>query len=140
MSPTRASTNAFLAATEHRRSVYTLTNKSTISDTRLQYIINTSIKNAPSAFNVQSARAVILLKDHHEKLWDLGAATAKKAMPEAVFNNAIAPRIAGFRAAYGTVLWFEDQAALDDLKAKNPAIQGMVPQCKYRILFEHHLV
>ncbi|KAJ9602599.1 hypothetical protein H2200_012792 [Cladophialophora chaetospira] len=127
MSSSKTSTDDFLAAAEYRRSVYTLTNKSTISDARIHEIINTAVKNAPSAFNVQSARAVVLLKEHHEKLWDLGDSLVKKAMPEAAYAG-LAPRIQGFKAAYGSVLWFEDHAALDALKSKNPAIQHVVPE------------
>ncbi|KIV87632.1 hypothetical protein PV11_03164 [Exophiala sideris] len=114
------------AAIENRISCYTLTNKSPISDERIHQIINDTVKHTPSAFNVQSTRAVILVKQEHEKLWDIGDAQVKKTMPEPAYQ-ALAPKIQGFKAAYGTVLWFEDQAALDTLKTKNPGIQHVIP-------------
>ncbi|KAJ9645012.1 hypothetical protein H2204_001474 [Knufia peltigerae] len=119
------SVDHLISAVENRLSCYTLTNKSPISDSRVQEIVNAAVKNAPSAFNVQSARAVVLLKRDHEKLWDLGDECLKKAMPEAAYQ-ALAPRVQGFKEAYGTVLFCEDQSALDGLKDKNPGIQHVI--------------
>lgn len=127
-----ASVTNFISAIETRISCYTLANKSPISDSRIHEIVNAAIKNAPSAFNVQSARAVILLKQDHEKLWDIGDDLLKKSMPEAAYQ-ALAPRVQGFRQAYGSVLFFEDQAALDTLKSKNPAIQHVIQDCKLEL-------
>lgn len=36
--------------------------------------------------------------------------------------------ISGFQNAYGTILWLEDQDALDRLAAKNPLFGHLVPQ------------
>ena len=96
------SVEAFFEAAELRCSVYTLTNKSTISDDRIKEIVEFAVKHAPSSFNVQSTRAVVLLKKDHEKLWDIGDAMIKRVMPEQAYQ-ALAPRVAGFRAAYGSV-------------------------------------
>ncbi|KIY01829.1 uncharacterized protein Z520_01967 [Fonsecaea multimorphosa CBS 102226] len=122
-----ASTNFLLATVENRCSCYNLTKASPIADSRIREIIESAVKHTPSAFNVQSTRAVVLVKQDHEKLWDIGDAALKSAMPEQAYA-ALAPKIQGFRAAYGTVLWFEDQSALDALKEKNPAIQHVIPQ------------
>jgi uncharacterized protein len=130
MASTKPCTESFLAAVEHRCSCYTLAKTSPIPDTRIHEIINTAVQHAPSAFNVQSARAIILLQAEHDKLWDIADTCVRKAMPEAAYA-AIAPRIQWFRAAYGTVMWFEDLAALDTLKEKNPGIQHVIPQCMF---------
>ncbi|KAK7906127.1 hypothetical protein LTR67_000853 [Exophiala xenobiotica] len=122
-----ATVDNLFAAIENRISCYSLTDKSPIPDSRIHEIVNSTVKHAPSAFNVQSARAVILLKQDHEKLWDIGDACLKAAMPEPAYL-ALAPRVQGFREAYGTVLFFEDQAALDTLKSKNPGIQHVIPE------------
>lgn len=127
MSPNPA-LQAFFAPIRSRISCYSLTNTSPISDAKIQLIVEIAIKHAPSAFNVQSARAVILLKADHEKLWDIADKSMKAAMPEAAYQ-ALVPRVQGFRAAYGSVLWFEDQEALDTLKEKNPAIQASIGDC-----------
>lgn len=96
------SVDEFFEAAKLRCSVYTLTNKSTIADERIKEIVESAVKHAPSSFNVQSARAVILLKKEHEKLWDIGDAMIKRVMPDQAYQ-ALAPRVAGFRAAYGSV-------------------------------------
>ncbi|RVX74366.1 hypothetical protein B0A52_01491 [Exophiala mesophila] len=108
----------FLTPIEQRLSNYTLTNTSPIPDSKIQSIVEFAIKHAPSTFNVQSARAVILLRADHEKLWDIGDEELQKTLPQSSYNY-MKPKIQGFRAAYGTVLWFEDQDALDTLKGKN---------------------
>lgn len=125
-----ASVDNLFAAIENRISCYSLANKSPIPDSRIHEIVNSTVKHTPSAFNVQSARAVILLKQDHEKLWDIGDACLKKAMPEPAYL-ALAPKVQGFKESYGTILFFEDQAALDTLKSKNPGIQHVIPECKH---------
>jgi hypothetical protein len=122
-----ANTTHFFDAVEARHTFYQLENKSPISDERIEEIVNFAVKHCPSAFNVQSARAVVLLREQHEKLWDIGDAAVKRTLPEGAYQY-LAPRIKGFRDAYGTVLWFEDDAALEVLQKKNPMIAGMVPE------------
>lgn len=130
MSFSTATTDFFLSTVQHRISCYNLSNTSPIPDSRIQEIINATVKHAPSPFNVQSARAIILLRQDHEKLWDFGHDCMKKAMPEAAYT-ALAPKVAGLRAAYGTVLWFEDREILNGLREKNPAIQGVIQRCRF---------
>jgi predicted oxidoreductase (fatty acid repression mutant protein) len=120
---------AFFSPIKTRISCYSLTNTSPIPDARIQFIVEFAVKHAPSAFNVQSARAVILLKADHEKLWGIADKALKASMPEGAYQ-ALAPRVQGFRAGYGSVLWFEDQDALDTLKEKNPAIQASISECR----------
>ena len=115
------------AAIETRRSIYGLTKTLPIPDSRVNEIVSHAIKNCPSPFNTQSARAVILTRGEHEKLWDMADAMLKGMLPEAAYQG-LAPRVAGFRAAYGSVCWFEDQAALEEMGQKNPRVAGMMPQ------------
>ena len=89
-------------AVEHRRTIYQLTKKSTISDAKIKDIVTTAIKNVPSSFNCQSARLVVLLHDDHDKFWDVVRDILKGIVPEANWEHT-ATRIAGFRNAYGTV-------------------------------------
>lgn len=119
----------FFTHIEKRLSNYAITNTSPIPDSRIQSIVESAIKHAPSTFNVQSARAVILLHADHEKLWDIGDDEIKKTLPESAYTY-LKPKIQGFRAGYGTVLWFEDQDALDTLKDKNQSIQHCINDCE----------
>ncbi|KAK5062586.1 hypothetical protein LTR84_004659 [Exophiala bonariae] len=139
MSSSPAALDGFLNPIESRLSCYGLTNSSPIPDSKIRSIVEFAIKNAPSAFNVQSARAVILLKADHEKLWDIADKHLKAAMPEPAYQ-ALAPRVKMFRAAYGSVLWFEDQDALDALKEKNPAIQASVAEWSHHSSGMHQFI
>jgi predicted oxidoreductase (fatty acid repression mutant protein) len=94
---------SFIEGMKGRRSIYALTNESTISDDRIEEIISEVVKHTPSPFNSQTARLVVLLKEEHEKLWDLALEIATATVPPQVLENLYKPRIAGFRAGYGTV-------------------------------------
>ena len=95
-------TMIFKDAVEHRRTIYQLTKKSTISDAKIKDIVTSAIKNVPSSFNSQSARLVVLLHDEHDKFWDAVRDILKGIVPETNWEHT-ATRIAGFRNAYGTV-------------------------------------
>jgi predicted oxidoreductase (fatty acid repression mutant protein) len=90
--------NALIA----RRTIYGISDASPIPDSRITEIVTKAIQYTPSTFNVQSARAVVIFKDEHKKLWDSADKLAKAALPEAVYQS-LAPRIARFRAGYGSV-------------------------------------
>lgn len=113
------------AAAEHRISCYQLSKDSPIADSRIHEIVNFAVKHAPSSFNVQSARAVILLKGEHDKLWNLADEVAQRTHPDAY--KGLEKMISGFKSAYGTVLWLEDQDPLDALAKKNPLFGNLVP-------------
>jgi predicted oxidoreductase (fatty acid repression mutant protein) len=97
-----ASTTNFLEAIHYRRSIYQLTKKSPIEDSKIEEIARKIIKDVPSSFNSQSARIVILLKDDHDKFWDIVRDILKVMVPEDAWSNT-EKRISGFRAGYGTV-------------------------------------
>ncbi|MCJ1437857.1 hypothetical protein MMC27_007244 [Xylographa pallens] len=122
---------SFLEATKVRRSTVTLTNTSPISDDTIVNIVGHAIKHAPSPFHVQSGRAIVLLKKEHEKLWDFGKESVMATMPPPV-QATILPKVAEYRAAYGTVLFFEDATAAAVLP---PQLQGLM--AKYPDWYEH---
>ncbi|KAN0095109.1 Nitroreductase [Hyaloscypha variabilis] len=109
-SPSTAA-DTFLSALATRRSNYALTSTSPIPDSRIQHLINQCILHAPSAFNSQSTRIVLLLKNEHQKLWDITRDVLKEVVPADQFPKTEA-KIASFRAAYGTVLFYTDHATL----------------------------
>lgn len=47
---------AFFEAVKARRSIYTIGSESTIPDEKIEEIIATAVKHAPSSFNIQSSR------------------------------------------------------------------------------------
>jgi predicted oxidoreductase (fatty acid repression mutant protein) len=122
----------FLDVVKDRKSLYTLTGNSPIPDSKIQEIVEFAVLHAPSTYNVQSARAVLLLGEQHAKLWDLALKHMEPALEGSPMQGHIVGRIASHRASYGTVLWFEDQDALKALGEKSPMIQPMLTECKYQ--------
>lgn len=104
-----AGSKNFLDATESRRTYYQLTNESTISDARIKELVAHTIKHVPSAFNSQTTRMVVVLKEKHEELWDAIMEVYKVQLPADKFEHAKG-RMVGFRKAYGTVSGGESPA------------------------------
>ena len=107
-------TDEFLSKFSERRSVYTLSGESTISDERLEELVQEVLLAAPSAFNTQSTRIVVLLSDQHRKLWDIVHA-ALKPFVEGEQAVVTATKIKGFQRAYATILFFEDPRPYEPL-------------------------
>ncbi|MBW7477236.1 nitroreductase family protein [Paenibacillus oenotherae] len=116
----------FLTAVSERRSIYTLSKESTISDERILEIVQETVKHTPSSFNSQSSRLVVLLGEQHDKLWDLTTDILKAIVPADQFEST-QQRMDGFRNGYGTVLFFEEQAVVEQLQAGFPTYQDRFP-------------
>ena len=89
-------------AVANRRTMYKLTKKSTISDNKIKEIVTAAITNVPSSFNAQSTRLVVLLKEEHDKFWDIVRDALHAIVAEDKWERT-ANRIAGFRNSYGSV-------------------------------------
>jgi len=105
----------FYTALKDRRSVYGISKEKVTSDERIQEIIETAVKHTPSAFNSQSARVLVLLGDHQNKLWDITKQILKKIVPADKFAPT-EEKINSFQSGYGTVLFFEDQSVVQELQ------------------------
>lgn len=117
----------FLDIVEKRRSYYELTAESTISDEQLQQLVERAVKHAPSAFNSQSSRVVLLKGSAHKELWGIVMETLRKIVPEDAFAGT-KKKINSFAAAYGTVLYFEDQDVVESLQKQFPAYETRFPE------------
>ena len=113
-------------AMKDRRSIYTISNETTISDERLAETIGQAVQNVPSAFNSQSAKVVILLGENHKKLWGITMDTLRKLVPSENFAPT-EEKINSFAAGYGTVLYFDDTSITDDLAKKFAAYKDNFP-------------
>lgn len=105
---------------DRRRSVYALNENLPVSEDELVKTIEDVVVASPSPFNVQSGRAVVLLDAEHKALWDGIVHDTLKAVVPAEAFEATAAKLAGFAAGAGTVLFFENQAAVDGLKEQFP--------------------
>ncbi|KAI4092208.1 MAG: hypothetical protein LQ339_007974 [Xanthoria mediterranea] len=121
-----ASTKSFAEAVKDRRTYYALSNESTIPDSRVQEIVKDAVLHTPSAFNSQTSRVVVLLGDEHVKTWDIIAEVYKQQLPEEKFNQAN-KRFIGFRAAYGTILFYEDTDNVREFQNKFKTYEDKFP-------------
>ena len=97
----------FYTVLKRRRTIYGISKESTVSDGRIEEIINKAVKYTPSAFNSQSARVIVLFGQQHNILWDITKETLRKIVPSANFAPT-EKKIDSFYKGYGTVLFFED--------------------------------
>jgi len=107
----------FYTAVADRRSFYGISKEKVTTDEVIQEVIEHAVKNAPSAFNSQSARVVLLLEKQHDKLWDITKEALRKIVPADQFG-ATEDKINSFGNGYGTVLFFEDASVIEDLQSK----------------------
>ena len=78
---------SFEEALKHRRTYYSITNQSPVSDEEIERIVNLAVTHVPSAFNSQSTRVVLLLGENHKKLWHIVKETLRKIVPPEVFKT-----------------------------------------------------
>lgn len=123
--------NHFLRAVENRRTWYALTDRSPVSDDKIEEIIRFAVKWAPSAFNSQGARLLVLFGDKHHAFWRLTKEALQKIVPPENFA-ATAEKLASFDAARGTILYFEDWATVQGLQQKFPAYKDNFPLWAYQ--------
>ncbi|KRO27022.1 nitroreductase family protein [Lactiplantibacillus fabifermentans] len=112
--------NQFINLQSKRRTIYALGKDLTQSNADIVALIEAAIKNAPSAFNNQTVRAVILFNQFHDQLWDMTADRLKSEVPtEAAYQKTV-EKLNGFKAAYGTVLYFTDTDVVKQNEADFP--------------------
>lgn len=105
----------FIEAIKERRSVYAISKESTVSDAQIIEIVEQAVLHSPTSFNSQSSRAVVLLGEQHDKLWDITTETLRKIVPAEQFEGT-AQKLNSFKAGYGSVLFFEDQQVVKGLQ------------------------
>lgn len=113
-------------ALKTRRSRYQLEKTSPISDNEIEYILKESLRLTPSAFNSQSGRLVLLLGEKHDALWDITTNELKRIVPEAKFGST-QKKMNQFKAAYATILFFEDQAVIEQLQTDFSLYKDVFP-------------
>ena len=119
-------------ALKHRRSYYAIDNQTTIPDAEIEEILDFAALHTPSAFNSQSTRMVLLLREQHRRLWDIVRNTLKKTIPAAAYASTEAKINKSFAAGYGTVLFFEDTAIIEGLQKAFPLYHEKFPQAYLR--------
>ena len=108
-------TDHFIDLAKKRRTIYALGKDLSVSEEEVIDIIKNSVKHAPSAFNSQTSRILILLREEHTRFWDITRAQLKKIVPADKFQ-ATSDKLDGFAHAAGSVLFFEDQEVVKGLQ------------------------
>jgi Predicted oxidoreductase related to nitroreductase len=98
-----------------RRSYYEIDAKSPAGEKEIEEIVDFAVLHTPSAFNSQSARVVLLFREHHKRLWEIVREALRPLVPPEKFGPTDA-KIDAFAAGYGTILFYEDQATIEKLQ------------------------
>lgn len=115
-----------LQAAEIRRSVYALNKKLPLSAAEVAGIVEHAVLHTPSSFNSQSTRVVVLFGAEHEKLWQFAENALRSIVPADKFEPT-REKLEMFKAAAGSVLFFEDQEVVKSLQAQFPSYADNFP-------------
>ena len=118
--------NAFIDAITKRRSQYALGRNVSQSKDELTALIQEAVRQAPSSFNSQSSRAVILHGEQSVAFWDIVKDELRKIVPAEAFANT-EKKIDSFAAGTGTVLFYEDQDVVKGLQEQFPLYADNFP-------------
>lgn len=102
-------------AFDERRSIYALGNELPVEPQAIVNMAERVLLHTPSAFNSQSSRLVVLFGDKHQQLWDIAEEKLREAVGDGDFSGS-QQKLDGFRAAAGTVLFYEDRKVTQSLQ------------------------
>ena len=118
--------NTALNSFTKRRTQYSLGKQLPISQADAGALIQEAIRQAPSAFNSQSSRAVILFSAESVKFWELVKDALRPMVPAESFG-ATEKKLDSFAAGAGTVLFYEDQDVVKGLQQQFAAYADNFP-------------
>jgi len=109
----------FLQALKSRHSEYVLSKNIDITEDALTSYLKDILQYTPSAFNSESQRIVLLTQEKHDLLWEQLIEIMKGIVKGEQFENT-KNKINAFKAAYGTILFFDDTSVTKKLQEKFP--------------------
>lgn len=119
--------NKFIEMMKERRTIYNIDSSLPISQEKLITLVKEAVKEAPSSFNSQTSRVVILFGDEHKKLWhNITKETLKEIVAKEIFTTT-EKKIDSFAAGAGTILFFEEQNVIKELQQKFPLYADNFP-------------
>lgn len=116
----------FYDAVENRRSLYGLSKEEVVSEEKIEEIIAHAVKHVPSPFNSQSGRVVLLMREHHDRLWEITKEVLKERVSEKKFPKT-EEKLNSFKSGYGTILFFEEQETVKNLQERFPKYSETFP-------------
>lgn len=109
----------------NRRSIRKVKKNAAITKEKIEELLKISV-HAPSSFNMQSGRLVVLMDNEHEKFWDIVKETLRARVPAENFA-ATEERLHGFKDGVGTILFFESQATIEQMQENAPSYKEQFP-------------
>lgn len=103
-----------------RRSIYNLGRHVTQSQDDIANLIEKSVRVAPTAFNNQTTRAVVLFNNSHEQLWDIVIDQLKSEISSKKNYQLALQKIKKFKSAFGTILFFTDMDIVHQYELSKP--------------------
>lgn len=119
--------STFVSAISARRSQYALTDAAALSDSEIVDLIRSVAGEVPSAFNAQPQRAVVLFGEDHHRLWAIVHDALRAVVKDDTAFAATEQKIAGFDAAHGTILYFDDTTVTTNLQERFPSYAANFP-------------
>lgn len=119
--------STFVSAISARRSQYALTDAAALSDSEIIDLIRSVAGEVPSAFNAQPQRAVVLFGEDHHRLWAIVHDALRAVVKDDTAFAATEQKIAGFDAAHGTILYFDDTTVTTNLQERFPSYAANFP-------------
>ena len=99
-----------IEALKLRRSVYRINKQLPVEENRIVQLVEEATRLVPDAFDMKSQRVVLVTGEQQDRLWD--------AIYDAFGGKVPREKIDGFKAGYGTVLYFYDNATVKSLQEK----------------------
>ena len=93
-----------------RRTVYKIGKALPVDTEEIVRLVKEATALVPDAFDMKSQRVVLALGEKHDKLWD--------AIYDAFGGKVAREKIDGFKAGYGTVLYFYDADVVKALQER----------------------
>lgn len=98
-----------------RRSIYALGNELAVAPQAIVNMAERILLHTPSAFNSQSSRLVVLFGEQHQQLWDITELKLREEVADGDFSSS-KQKMDSFRAAAGTVLFYEDTDVVESMQ------------------------
>ncbi|MDI6666902.1 nitroreductase family protein [Leuconostoc falkenbergense] len=112
---------SFTELQQQRRTIYGLGRNVQQTPEELFDLVKSAVRQAPTAFNNQTVRSIVLTGDAHEKLWDIVAKRLKQEVPDGSAYQATLAKInASFKAGFGTALFFTDTSIVKSFEENIP--------------------
>eukprot|EP00796_Vickermania_ingenoplastis_P011372 gene11372-7878_t len=127
--PSMPATSSALRLYATRRSVYGLGDKLPIPAADVVALVKDVVRSAPTPFNCQGSRIIILFGAEHKRLWQevvLGA-IRKVSKDDAAFKQSEGKVNGCFASGAGTVLFFEDDDTVAQLQKDFPSYAPAFP-------------